>query len=65
MDVAGARSALPFSPADASELDELSNHLADRIRAEAVEDARRRGVLMHDDKVVAFALQAIAVALER
>jgi predicted ATPase/DNA-binding SARP family transcriptional activator len=65
VDAAGARSALPFSPVDAVELDELSLQLADRVGTAAVTDARRRGALMHDDAVIALALEAIASTLGR
>jgi hypothetical protein len=50
---------------DAAELDELSLQLADRVGAAAVTDARRRGALMHDDAVIALALDAIASTLGR
>ena len=56
---AGARTALPFAPTDAEDLEELGRELEQRLGAERLAAHRRRGGLMRDEAVVATALAAI------
>ncbi len=56
---AGARTALPFAPADAEDLEELGRQLEARLGSERLAAHRRRGGMMRDESVVATALAAI------
>jgi predicted ATPase/DNA-binding SARP family transcriptional activator/tetratricopeptide (TPR) repeat protein len=56
---AGARTALPFAPTDAEDLEELSRELEQRLGPETLAAHRRRGGMMRDESVVATALAAI------
>lgn len=56
---AGARTALPFAPTDAEDLEELGRQLESRLGAERLTAHRRRGGMMRDESVVAIALAAI------
>ena len=59
VEAAGAAAALPFAPADADDLIELSRRLAERLGNDALAEAKRRGARMRDDAAVALALGAI------
>jgi predicted ATPase/tetratricopeptide (TPR) repeat protein len=63
VEAAGAAAALPFSPRDADELNELNRDLALRLGEDAFAAARRRGASMRADAAVALALSAIDAVL--
>ena len=56
---AGARTALPFAPTDAEDLEELGRQLEHRLGSDRLAAHRRRGGMMRDESVVATALAAI------
>ncbi|HEY6532301.1 MAG TPA: BTAD domain-containing putative transcriptional regulator [Acidimicrobiales bacterium] len=59
VNAAGVRAALPLSPPDGDDLDELARGLEERLGSDAVAASRRRGELLRDEAVVATALAAI------
>ena len=56
---AGARTALPFAPTDAHDLEGLGLQLEARLGSDRLAAHRRRGGMMRDESVVATALAAI------
>lgn len=63
IDAAGATSALPLSPAEASELGAESRAMLDRLGEDEFRTLTAKGASMREDAAVDFALQAISRAL--